>query len=269
MGNLSVPITTQNAKFGVHVSGAGVRRGCGHRARVTAPPPRDMSLVTQFKSGAPLRSAAMIRDVEANPALAAAVDPETKNTPLHFACCNGAPLPLVQALLKADGSAAQKADGDGNLAIVGAVANGCSAEVVLALLKANPSSAQVRKGKHTLLHSAACNGQSVETIAALVAAWPGAAAERDEEGNTPLHFAAACQAPTAVVKALLAACPEAASWRGHMQRFPLSLCLLCEAPPGSVEAIRDAYPQAQRATELVGDYQNHGFGLASKFPLAR
>ena len=85
--------------------------------------------------------------------------------------------------------------------------------------------------------------------------------ERDDDGNTPLHFAAACQAAPAVVKALIAACPQSAAQRGQLQRFPLSLALLCEAPPESVEAIRDAYPAAQRAIELVADYQNHGLGV--------
>ena len=94
---------------------------------------------------------------------------------------------------------------------------------------------------------------------------PGAAAERDEEGNTPLHFAAGCKGKKDVVAALLAACPQAASWRGQMGRFPLSLCLLFEAPPDSIEAIRDAYPAAQRAFEIVADYQNHGLGVGSKF----
>ena len=49
-----------------------------------------------------------------------------------------------------------------------------------------------------------------------------------------------------------------------MQRYPLSLCLLCESPPESVRAVRDAYPDAQRATEIVADYQNHGLGLGFK-----
>ena len=55
-----------------------------------------------------------------------------------------------------------------------------------------------------------------------------------------------------------------AQWRGEMQRYPLSLCLLCESPPESVRAVRDAYPDAQRATEIVADYQNHGLGLGFK-----
>ena len=213
-----------------------------------------------------LQADELIRLVRSKPSLAAEVDAETGNTALHFACCNGAPLPLVEALLASDPGGASKADRDGNLPIMGAVANGCSAAVVRLLLKRHPDGIRSRLGKHTLLHQAACNGQSEETVSALIEAWPGAAAERDDEGNAPLHIAAACQASASVVRAILAACPESATWRGTMQRLPLSLCLLCESPAGAIEAVRDAYPAAQREFEVIGDYQNHGHGLQSKFP---
>ena len=226
-----------------------------------------MSLLTSFRDlRQPLKADELVRAVQSKPALAKEVDGVTGNTPLHFACCNGAPLPLVKALVVADPTAASKLDKDGNLPVMGAVANGASADVVALLLQHHPDGVRARQGRHTLLHQAACHGQSVETVAVLLKAWPGAASERDAEGNAPLHFAAACKAAPAVVKALLAACPESASWRGQMQRYPLSLCLLCEAPPGSVEAIRDAYPAAQRTFEILGDYQNHGHGVGSKFP---
>jgi len=226
------------------------------------------SLIAWFKDGRPLRAQDLIRAVEATPTLAEEIDRSTGNTVLHYACCNGAPLPVITVLINAFPAAVRKTDADGNLPVTGAVSNGGSAEVVSALLTAYPASIKIKQGaeQHTLLHYAACSGQSHETAAALIKAWPGAAAERDADGNAPLHFAAACQATPLMVQAILAACPESAKWRGAMGRLPLSLCLLCEAPPGSVEAIRDAYPEAQRAEEIIGDYQNHGLGIASKFP---
>ena len=191
------------------------------------------------------------------------MDAANGNTPLHWACCNGAPLAVITALLDADKEAARAVDSDGNLPVMGAVANGGDASVVQVLLDANPESIRTRQGRHTLLHSAACNAQSADVVQLLVSIWAGAAAERDEEGNAPLHFACACQASPAVVKALLTACPEAAQWRGQLGRYPLSLCLLCEADPTSVEAIRDAYPDAQREGSLPADYVNHGRGVPS------
>ena len=222
------------------------------------------SLLAMFTSDAPLRSEEFIRAVQAKPSLASEVDAANGNTPLHWACCNGAPLAVITALLDADKEAARAVESDGNLPVMGAVANGGDASVVQVLLDANPECIRARQGRHTLLHSAACNAQSAEVVQLLVSIWAGAAAERDEEGNAPLHFACACQASPAVVKALLTACPEAAQWRGQLGRYPLSLCLLCEAPAESVRVVRDAYPEAQRAVELVADYQNHGLGLASK-----
>ena len=90
--------------------------------------------------------------MKAKPALAAEVDAKTGNTPLHFSCCNGAPLAVVKALLAANTEAAKATDSDGNLAIVGAVANGCGADVVKLLLDSHPDSIRVLQSKHTLLH---------------------------------------------------------------------------------------------------------------------
>ena len=223
------------------------------------------SLVAMFTDAAQKPSEKqLISAVKGDPSLAKQVDANTGNTPLHFACCNRAPPPLIKALLDAHKGAASATDADGNLPIFGAVANGCDAAAIKMLLQAFPDGVRAKQGKHTLLHAAASNGQTAEVAELLINAWPEAAAERDDEGSAPLHFAAACQAPPAVVHALLKACPEAAQWRGQMQRLPLSLCLLCEAPPASVEAIRDAYPTAQRAFEIVADYQNKGQGTSFK-----
>ena len=216
-----------------------------------------------FFDGRPLSSAELIKAVKASPALAKEVDGATGNTALHFACCSGAPLSVVEALLAAHPAAAAVCDADGNLPVVGAVANGCAADVVRALLERHPDGVRARRGKHTLLHSACACQQSIETVALLLERWPAAAAERDAQGSAPLPFAAACQAPAAVVAALLESCPAAAGWRGEADRYPLSLALLAEAPPAAVAALRDAHPAACRAFEVVADYRNHGLGLGA------
>lgn len=192
------------------------------------------------------------------------VDPETGNTALHFACCGGAPISVVRALLDLYPDATGMKDSDENIPLMGAVANGCSASVIQALLKADPQGIYVRTpivtGGHTLLHSAACNGASEEIVRVLLAAWPGASEEVDEEGNTPLHFAAARQGSEEIVRALLSANPGAAKQRGYWNRYPLSLALLNEAHPDVIQLIRDAYPDAQREECMVADYMNHGLG---------
>ena len=170
-----------------------------------------------FFDGRPLSSAELIKAVKASPALAKEVDGATGNTALHFACCSGAPLSVVEALLAAHPAAAAVCDADGNLPIVGAVANGCAADVVRALLERHPDGVRARRGKHTLLHTACACQQSIETVALLLERWPAAAAERDAQA-APLHFAA-CQAPAAVVAALLESC-AAAGWRGEADRYP-------------------------------------------------
>ena len=98
----------------------------------------NLSLLAMFKSGAGIKSKAFIKACKADASLAADVDEATGNTALHFACCGGAPLPVVKALLAANPDAAAALDGDGNLPIVGAVSNGCDAAVVEALLEAFP-----------------------------------------------------------------------------------------------------------------------------------
>ena len=97
------------------------------------------SLVAFFTDTSPLRSDELIKAVKAKPALAAEVDAATGNTPLHYSCCNGAPLAVVKALLAANAGAARVADSAGNLAIAGAVANGCGADVVKLLLDSHPA----------------------------------------------------------------------------------------------------------------------------------
>ena len=101
------------------------------------------SLIAQFQGSGALISANFIKDVEASPALAKEVDPETGNTPLHFACCGAAPPKVVAALLAAHPKAAEVQDLDGNIPLQGAVANGASAKVVKALLKAHPDGIRV------------------------------------------------------------------------------------------------------------------------------
>ena len=137
---------------------------------VAMPTPRISSLITCFKDDTKLNAKDFIRACAEAPALAMEVDVATGNTPLHFACCNGAPLPVLEALLTANPGAASVKDNDGNYPITGAVANGGSKDVVTALLKAFPDGIKhMDGGQHTLLHQAACNGQSVETIAILLA----------------------------------------------------------------------------------------------------
>ena len=88
------------------------------------------SLIACFKDGQRPKAEAIISAAKNKPSLAAEVDAETGNTPLHFACCNGAPLSVVRALLTANKKAAKAVDKEGNLPILGAVANGCGADVV-------------------------------------------------------------------------------------------------------------------------------------------
>ena len=115
-------------------------------AAVTHP----LSLIARFKDGSHLAADDIIGTVRGNPSLASEVDAETGNRPLHYACCNRAPLPVVQALLTANPKAARLGDADGNLPIHGAVANGCTADVIKILLDAHPDSVRARQGEHTL-----------------------------------------------------------------------------------------------------------------------
>ena len=72
-------------------------------AAVTHP----LSLIARFKDGSHLAADDIIGTVRGNPSLASEVDAETGNRPLHYACCNRAPLPVVQALLTANPKAAR------------------------------------------------------------------------------------------------------------------------------------------------------------------
>ena len=72
-----------------------------------------MSLVPFFKTGEALDSKALLAALKSNPGASQEVEEETGNTPLHYACCGGAPLKVVQALLAAYPEAASMADSEG------------------------------------------------------------------------------------------------------------------------------------------------------------
>ena len=83
------------------------------------------SLIEMFTNDRPLSSDEMIQAVKRSKKLAAEVDPKTGNTPLHFACCNGAPQRVIDALLEVNPGAAKLRDLDGNLPITGGAAVLC------------------------------------------------------------------------------------------------------------------------------------------------
>ena len=72
-----------------------------------------MSLVPFFKTGEALDSKALLAALKSNPGASQVVEEETGNTPLHYACCGGAPLKVVQALLAAYPEAAGMTDSEG------------------------------------------------------------------------------------------------------------------------------------------------------------
>ena len=71
------------------------------------------SLLTPFHSAEPLSSADFLAALKASPAGAKEIDAQTGNTPLHFAACGAAPLPVVSALLAAHKKAAGVLDNAG------------------------------------------------------------------------------------------------------------------------------------------------------------
>ena len=58
-------------------------------------------LIDMFTRGAPVRPKDVLAAVARDPACCKDTDEKTGNTPLHFTCCNGAPIELVRALLRA------------------------------------------------------------------------------------------------------------------------------------------------------------------------
>ena len=216
------------------------------------------TLLAMFTSGGPIKSAVMLDAIRRDPGVCESVDAATGNTALHFTCCNGAPEPIVRALLDAYPAAAKVRDLDGNVPLFGAVSCGAEPAVVKLLLDAHPGAARELVGGRTPLHYACCHQCAPETARLLIDAWPGACGVRDADGNAPLHFALVRSARADVVALLVAVNPGVCATRGFMGRLPLSLALLYEAAPETVDAVRDAYPDAMRNEEIVADYRNHG-----------
>ena len=88
-------------------------------------------LIDMFTRGGPVRPKDVLAAVARDPACCKDVDTATGNTPLHFTCCNGAPIELVRALLRAYPGAASVEDGDGNLPLHGACSCGAAPDVIM------------------------------------------------------------------------------------------------------------------------------------------
>ena len=76
-----------------------------------------MSLAMFFKTGTALDAKGLLSSLKSNPGASQEVEPLTGNTPLHYACCGGAPIKVVDALLAAYPDAANMADSEGDSTI--------------------------------------------------------------------------------------------------------------------------------------------------------
>ena len=204
-------------------------------------------LIDMFTRGGPVRPKAVLDAVARDPACCKDVDTTTGNTPLHFTCCNGAPIELVRALLRAYPGAASVEDGDGNLPLHGACSCGAAPDVIEMLLEANPGAARHLANGQTPLHYACCHQCDPRVAKLLIDRYPEACGVQDRDGNAPLHFALIRSAHPAVVQLLVKTHPLACAMRGFLGRLPLSLALLYEAHPSAIKAVRDAYPDASRS----------------------
>ena len=129
--------------------------------------------------------------------------------PLHWACCQQAPLAVVQALLHAHPAAASTPNVGGLLPLDWAAFFQAPLDIVQLLLRAYPEAAYTADNNGMLpLHWAtrSRNLASVEVVAALLATHPEAALEHDNDGDIPdlaPHYSAA--AITAALRAQAAA----------------------------------------------------------------
>lgn len=162
--------------------------------------------------------------IAAPSSLAAAVDSrEGATTALHLACANGAPLDVIELLLRPP-------------------------DAVAALPASEPHLASTAMAEGRLpLHEAARAAASPAVIKALIAACPAAASAVDLRGNTPLHWLLQCSrqswpVPTESIHALLAAAPAAAAARNCLGLLPLHLAAACDA--AGIAALLEANPFA-------------------------
>eukprot|EP00957_Ditylum_brightwellii_P056146 4256700-Ditylum_brightwellii.AAC.1 len=152
------------------------------------------------------------------------------NTPLHWACCFGAPVEVVSALLTEWPEAAQE------------------------------------QGLHCQipLHTACSNKAPVDVVSALLRVWPDAARQKDVSGNTPLDTACSKEAPVEVVSALLCEWPDATKemncqYEGNYN-FPLHLAC-CNYAPVEPDAVKEENYNGNTPFQLVCVYET-GYGKA-------
>ena len=145
------------------------------------------TLLAMFTSGGPIKSAVMLDAIRRDPGVCESVDAATGNTALHFTCCNGAPIELVRALLRAYPGAASVEDGDGNLPLHGACSCGAAPDVIEMLLEANPGAARHLANGQTPLHYACCHQCDPRVAKLLIDRYPEACGVQDRDGNCLLY----------------------------------------------------------------------------------
>lgn len=148
--------------------------------------------------------------------------------PLHLAIINGAPVAVVEALLRVAPEAAlarcEGEQGDENMLPLHFVQKETPVEAVAALLRASPQAAEAIDGNGNLpLSTASTNAAATESLRLIHAAFPtaAAAARGPPSGVLPLHLAVYSSSSLESVKFLLEANPAAAETATTSGSLPL------------------------------------------------
>jgi ankyrin repeat protein len=111
--------------------------------------------------------------------------------PLHMAVSSGAPLGVIEMLIKDAGDVVLKTNKYGETPLHLALMYHDS-EVAQVLISCGPDALRIREKKHGNLpiHTAAAAGLSVNVAKCLIETWPASIHEKNADGLTPLDIAA-------------------------------------------------------------------------------
>jgi hypothetical protein len=131
--------------------------------------------------------------------------------PLHEAAVGGAPIPVMEALLRAHPEAlVQTESAYQRLPLHCACRKHADPQVIALLTQGNETACVTADSLGRLpLHYALSNGADANVVTILMQAAPASARGVDQRGWTPLHVACSMGASAQVVQAILPAYPEA------------------------------------------------------------
>jgi hypothetical protein len=181
----------------------------------------------------------LLKLIQDNPSEATKKDKSHGRLPIHRALIHGAPIQLVETLIKLYPAALQTGDNLDNYPIYYSIVNNANYPIFFLLLSYNTEC--LKKGDkdgHLPLHNAIARKMNENTLLLFINTYPESALKRTRLGKHSLHYACEFNASASVVKTILSVNPDEISGNNklgskHNSNQNLATILTADDEPNS------------------------------------